>query len=273
MTPMLASRFDDYRHRVKYPVDVQPKLDGIRALAMWKNGRIALVTRGGNELSVPHVQEALHSILPEGHVWDGELYAHNVSFPELVSLVKGSTRDPHERQKVNFHVFDLAHEAELPWSERKKKLGALPTARHIKKVPAVAAYTDKEVHALRREFENKGFEGVMVRTSEGKYEPGTRSKSLFKAKSFEDDEFPIVGIAQGKGAHEGALVWLCETKDGKRFGATPKMSVYARQRMFQEVRKSFDDYKGKPLRVKFQELTPDGVPRFPIAIGIRPEGF
>lgn len=272
MTPMFASKFDDHRHKVKYPVDITPKLDGVRAMAKWQNGKVVLLSRIGNELSVPHVQESLHVILPRNAIWDGELYAHGVDFPELISLVKGSTRDPAERQKVNFHVFDLAHETG-DWSERKKKLAEIPLAKHIKRVPSVVAYNDREVHALRREFENKGFEGVMVRTHEGKYEPGVRSKDLLKAKSFEDDEFPIVGVAQGTGAHEGALVWLCQTKDGKAFSAVPKMPVSARQRMFSEVSKSLDDYKGKPLRVKYQEMTPDGIPRFPIAIGIRPEGF
>lgn len=272
MTPMLAHNFDTYRHKVQYPVDVQPKLDGIRALASWKNGKVALTTRIGTHLSVPHVQEALSKILPKDHVWDGELYAHNTPFPELVSLVKGSTRDPVERQKVSFHVFDLAHSSQ-PWSERKKELSGIQLTPYVKKIMPVTAYTEKEVHALRREFENKGFEGVVVRIPAGKYEPGTRSSNLLKVKSHFDDEFPIVGFAQAKGIHEGALVWLCETKDGKQFGATPKMSIPARQRMFQEVRKNFDDYKGKPLRVKYQEMTPDGIPRFPIAIGVRPEGF
>lgn len=272
MTPMLAHNFDAYRHKVQYPVDVQPKLDGIRALARWKSGKVVLTTRIGTELSVPHVQEALTKVLPKDHVWDGELYAHNTPFPELVSLVKGSTRDPGERQKVSFHVFDLAHSND-PWRERKQELSRIPLTKYVKRVTPIAAYSDREVHALRREFENKGFEGVMVRTLGGTYQPGVRSQHLLKAKSFEDDEFPIVGVAQGTGAHEGALVWICKTKDGKQFGATPKMSVSSRQRMFQEVRKNFDDYRGKPLRVRYQELTPDGIPRFPTAIGIRPEGL
>jgi len=273
MVPMLSAKFDDYRHKVKYPVDIQPKLDGIHILASWKGDKVALVTRGGNELSVPHVQESLHVILPRGQCWDGELYAHNSSFHEIVSLVKGSTRDPSERRSIHFHVFDLAHEQELPWSERKKKLAAIPTSTYVKKVPSITAYSDKEVHALRREFENKGFEGVMVRLPEGKYTPAVRSPHLLKSKAYEDDEFPITGAAQGTGAHEGALVWVCKAPNGNEFSAVPKMSVSARQRMFGEVRKNLADYQGKMLRVRFRELTARGVPREPTALGIRPEGF
>jgi ATP-dependent DNA ligase len=273
MTPMLASKFDDFRHEVKYPVDVTPKLDGIRALAMWKGNKVALVTRGGNELSVPHVQESLHVILPKGSVWDGELYAHNSSFHEIVSLVKGSTRDPSERRSIHFHVFDLAHEQNLPWSERKKKLATIPTSTYVKKVPSIVAYSDKEVHELRREFEHKGFEGVMVRLPEGKYTPAVRSPHLLKSKFYEDDEFPIVGIAQGTGAHAGAIVWVCKAPNGNEFSVVPKMGVAARQRMFQEVQQNFLDYKDKPLRIRYRELTARGVPREPTALGIRPEGF
>ena len=44
--PMLASDFEKRKDKVTYPVDVQPKLDGVRGLAYWEGGSVKLMSRG-----------------------------------------------------------------------------------------------------------------------------------------------------------------------------------------------------------------------------------
>ena len=47
--PMLAGSFDKRKDKVVYPVDVQPKLDGVRCLAYWDGDSVKLMSRGGKQ--------------------------------------------------------------------------------------------------------------------------------------------------------------------------------------------------------------------------------
>jgi hypothetical protein len=62
-----------------------------------------------------------------------------------------------------------------------------------------------------------------------------------------------------------SAIWICETKDHKRFKATPKASAAKREEYYRDGKK----YIGKLVKVAFQNLTADGIPRFPRALGFR----
>ena len=57
-----------------------------------------------------------------------------------------------------------------------------------------------------------------------------------------------------------------ETENGsQRFWARPKGTRDERQQLFN----TGDKYLGKLLTVRYQELTDDGIPRFPVGVSIR----
>ncbi|MCF1193552.1 hypothetical protein LRR18_18355, partial [Mangrovimonas sp. AS39] len=67
--PMLAKDFNP--KKVKYPAYVQPKMDGVRALASWDGDRVILMSRGNKEWTVPkHINKALEAILPKDSMFD-----------------------------------------------------------------------------------------------------------------------------------------------------------------------------------------------------------
>ncbi|CCW65139.1 unnamed protein product [Phytomonas sp. EM1] len=132
---------------------------------------------------------------------------------------------------------------------------------------------------LTREIARRRFEHAVAfwRDREGKassrgegYAYGQRSGTLLKYKLTRDDEFVIESAVEGKGKWKGALgAFVCRTKDGRAtFTVTPASSDAEKKRMWACWRTA---YKGKALTVQYQELTADGIPRFPIGRGIRGE--
>ena len=61
----------------------------------------------------------------------------------------------------------------------------------------------------------------------------------------------------------------CETELGDRFKVVQQGTMEERQMAYYNARKDGEGI-GDMLKVKFFELTDDGIPRFPVGLGIRP---
>ena len=53
--PMLAHDWTKQKKLPEMPVDTQPKLDGVRCMAYWKEDNVILMSRAGKEYTVPHI--------------------------------------------------------------------------------------------------------------------------------------------------------------------------------------------------------------------------
>ena len=136
---------------------------------------------------------------------------------------------------------------------------------HIKVVPTFEAEDKEHLDDYYGKYLDDGFEGQMVRATESPYE-NKRSKNLLKRKEFMDEEFEVMSIAEGAGNRSGTAKHLvCKNKDGKTFNSNIKGTF----EYLEEILKNKKDYIGKLATVKFFQYTPDGVPRFPYAIGFR----
>jgi DNA ligase-1 len=122
-----------------------------------------------------------------------------------------------------------------------------------------------EFRQLFAEFVESGYEGIMLRNAAGVYRANYRSNDLQKYKEFMEDEYRITGYTQGEGRDAGAVIWLCETADGKDFTVRPRGTMEQRRAWFNEG----GSYIGKNLTVIYQELTEEGKPRFPIGKAVR----
>ena len=92
-----------------------------------------------------------------------------------------------------------------------------------------------------------------------------RVNDLQKYKEFIDKEFKIVGGYEGVGTDKGCVVFEVINEDGNVFHVRPKGSVAQRKRWFQNLK----DIIGKELTVRYQELSEDGIPIFPVGVVIR----
>ena len=270
--PMLAASFDKRKDKVNYPVDVQPKLDGVRCLAYWDGDSVKLMSRGGKQWNCcDHIIKELETVLPKDWVLDGELYIHGSTFQEITKLVKKLRP---ESVNVQFHVYDMprTYEDFKYWEERYDVLAEFKDiAQDCESVVVVETYQAKsedEVYQLQSEYLEEGYEGAIVRERDGEYKFGYRSNKLLKVKNFMDEEYEIIGFTTGVGRFDGCIIWICGTwndDEWVEFKVVPQGTMEERQETYQNA----DKYIGEHLKVKFFELTDDNIPRFPVGLGIR----
>ena len=273
LLPMLAHTFTKRSHNITYPAIVQRKFDGVRCLAVLnKDGTVKLMSRKGKEF--PHLNHIRKDIAANNSdksiVLDGEIYSDTLTFQELVGLVRRETlKDGNDEQmfEVSLRVYDcidLNNEADF--KDRYVTITAITSgAEYLSLVENIRVTTEKEIHEAQAQFVEEGYEGAMVRNLTGAYVIGKRSANLQKVKTFLDGEYEIVGYTEGTGGETGCVIWICKTKDGKEFSVRPRGTREERQKLFQNG----NDYIGKMLTVRYQELTDDGIPRFPVGISIR----
>ena len=91
-----------------------------------------------------------------------------------------------------------------------------------------------------------------------------------KHKSFIDEEYTILDICEGEGNKSGQVGYcVFETSTGKRF----KSSVKCTSSESVMILKGKDKLIGKTATVKYFNLTPSGVPRFPYVINLAREDY
>ncbi len=265
ITPMLAKNFPDHKKKIKWPAYGQVKLDGLRALAHIKDGKVVLQSRGNKFYTLPHIQNQLASILKPGVVLDGELYTHGISLQTINSYVRGQKA---ECSVIEYHVYDVV--SNKPFSGRLNDLNELATcegAPSVKVVETVKLDSEEETVAYQAQCVQDGYEGAMIRTAAGLYRYGYRSPDLLKMKTFQDNEFEIVGWQVGKGRFASVPTFKCVTKTGQTFDVTPRGTEEERLEMLKEA----DQSVGKLLTVKYFMLSPDLVPLYPVGLNIRDE--
>lgn len=271
IVPMLAHKFSEQAHKIKYPAYVQPKLDGIRCIAILKDGKCTLWSRTRKPITgLPHIVAFIEQNFGGDVVFDGELYNHEYksNFEKIVSLVR--QEEPAEGHEiVQYHVYD--YPSDQPFSYRTAQLDSMlfhsmKTKGPLVEVETCKVDTEEQVMEWFAKFKDLGYEGCMVRNAASKY-VNKRSYDLLKVKEFDDAEFAITGIDEGRGKLSGHVgAFICRMADGKEFMA--KMSGDT-----EKLKDYFQDHslwKGKKLTVQYQGLTgKEGVPRFPVGISIR----
>ncbi len=274
LRPMLASKFEDRLDRnVTFPAHIQPKLDGLRALVFWEGERLEVQSRSGKSYreigSVEHIARAAQELLDRALILDGEIYAHGESFQQTTSLARRYY--PGLSERLLLHVFDVVEwdAFDTAWRERKRLLerfwAGVDGEQPLRLVPTETVTDQEQVYEWHRRYLETGYEGAIVRLLGGPYEPGKRSHNLLKVKSFQDEEFRIVGVHEGVGRAEGHAIFRCITEDGKDFDFIRRGTMEERARLYEERAGLIGHY----LKVQFFEKSEDGIPRFPVGLGIR----
>jgi DNA ligase-1 len=268
--PMLATKWTDRQNKIDQTnIMMQPKLDGVRCIAT----KTGLWTREGKRIyGAPHIFAALEKYFQaDGDlILDGELYNHSLkdNFNKIVSAVK--KQKPTEKdlevskELIQYWVYDIPS-VKKSFSDRSKHLMKIlnNAPKCIIVVDTISCSVDN-VDKVASDMIEEGFEGAMIRL-DSKYE-NKRSNNLIKYKEFQDEEFKIIDIQEGDGNRAGmAARVLLDNGSGIQFGAGLIGDVeYCRAFLINK-----DKYIGKMGTVVFQNLTPDGVPRFPKFKGVR----
>lgn len=290
--PMLAHVYEKHGDKITFPCYAQPKLDGIRCIAIKKGNEVTLWSRTRKRItSCPHIEDAIK--LDFAHVaniiLDGELYNHELmtdpkrfsetritegtvvidgGFEQIVSAVRKEKPSP-ESQLIEYHIYDMV-DTQFTTKERLDYLDSNVVRPPLKVLWTLIVNNQEDVAELFKRHTKAGYEGVMLRNMSAKYE-NKRSYNLQKVKEFQDSEFEIVGVVEGKGKLQGLLgAFLCKTQDGTEF----EVKMTGNQ---EETRKFLNNPTlcvGKMLTVQYQGITgKNKVPRFPVGLRIREEGL
>jgi DNA ligase-1 len=272
--PMLAHTFEKQGHKITYPCYVQPKLDGIRCIAILKDGRCTLWSRTRKKItSCPHLISEIEANFKEDIVLDGELYNSTFKndFEHIVHLVRQEEPDP-QCTDVQYHVYDTVNKD--VFEERFKSLYRLfnnPKFKYLKLVTTSHSRSEEDSLCMYTKFKELRYEGAMLRNANSLY-VNKRSSDLIKVKEMQDAEFEIIGIEEGNGklaGHVGAFVCYIDN-----MGDNPKQFKAKMSGSTEKLKEYFENHslwKGKLLTVQFQDLTSYGIPRFPVGLRFREE--
>lgn len=275
--PMLAKDFTDHGAKMEYPLYAQPKLDGIRCIAVVEDtGCVTLWSREQKPIvAVPRVAQAVADLgLAPGTVLDGELYNHDLKddFETISSCVRKQYEAPDEQQAlIQYHIYDLPRDPknhpDAHFGDRATKLALMiPTDSSVLKlVETKLMNSHDQLIAYRKDCQARGYEGCMARALEA-YEEGKRSYYLQKLKEFLEDDFEIVSVKEGVGKMAGLAIFECKAANGNLFAVKLEGELEnLRQYLVDE-----NTWRGKKLTVKYFALTnKNKVPRFPVGKAVR----
>ena len=200
--PMLATLADQPFSRDGWLFE--PKLDGIRGVAVRDGSRLELKSRNGLDLAgrFPGIVKALLALKPKAWVLDGEIVMFRGAVTSFEALQQGAG-------PAFFYLFDLLHLdgrdiTDLPLRERK---ALLAEAFSFKDPLRYSEHTETDGEALYQQACRNGWEGVIAKDAASPY-VSARSKAWLKFKCLEAQEFVIGGWTEPTGARQqfGALL-------------------------------------------------------------------
>ncbi len=225
---MLAHDGAKHPKKIKGDCLVEYKYDGVRVIAIVKNGVATLYSRNGKIFhNFPHIENALSKNEYNNLVFDGEVMSDD--FQALMKQVY--RKSGAQTDDAYLALFDI-----LPLKEfnnGKSKLNSIDRKEELNKLSKtfddVIKLVDYEVinfdnkdgqnkfSDMNKEALDKGFEGLMIKPNDNYYEC-KRSHAWLKIKPFIEVILKIVDIQEGSGKHEGKLgAFHVEGEDDDKF--------------------------------------------------------
>ena len=235
--------------------------------------------------SIPHILEDYAEFFhrnPKAYV-HGELFnpAHVNNLGKLAELI-AVTRAPKDitpelleesRRVVQFHWYDgydfEGVAIDTPLLSRRQMVDDCIrrySLAYVRPVRYDIVFSLAAATKLKDEYVGRGGEGKILKNPRAHYQH-KRTRDLLKLKKNEDAEFKIVDdvenpFVEGKGNSAGCAesVWCyVEGTRADRFKANIEGSKDSLREMYQRP----DRYKGKCITVRYQELSPYGIPLIP----------
>ena len=229
------------------------KLDGVRAY--WDGKK--LISRGGKVFKTP---AWFTKDFPPFEI-DGELWSKRGDFDNISGIVR--TQIPHEGWKqLTYNIFEVPNQ-KGGLEQRLKVLEIYLSTQPNRYIKIIKQTTCKDKNHLKtflKEIEDKGGEGVVIRNVNAPY-INKRTSQALKVKSFDDTECEVVGYSKGKGKYKNVVGSLmCKMKNGQIIKIGSGLS---------------DKLRDNPPKIgiiitfKYQGLTKNGKPRFPVFLRVR----
>jgi bifunctional non-homologous end joining protein LigD len=277
------------------------KWDGVRAIAVIRDGRVRLYARSGSEITVAYPELAGLADTVEAAVLDGEIVVlDSAGRPSFTALAERMhVRDRHRAAQlaaslpITYMIFDLLSLGdedliEAPYTRRREALEKLAPAGARWLVPP--RFTDGQ--ATLAAATEHALEGVVAKRADSLYRPGQRSPDWVKVKRDETDEFVVGGWRPGERRLGALLVGSPVAGGGLAFrgrvgggisGAAERSLLAALEPLRSDTSPFADELPREDARgatwvrpelvveVKYGNRTPDGRLRFPRFVRLRPD--
>ena len=272
--PMLAYPVSDKPIDYTKQVFMQPKLDGVRCLIQYDDGKVTAYSRTGKVWkNIEHITLGLYRFFDKypNVILDGELYNHDFKddFESIISMVRKTKPTAEDRvisaKNVQFHCYDIVDE-KLPFKQRIEFINnnLMLLSSSIKIVYTMQITSHENALTFHESFVAGGYEGSILRTND--VYACKRSHNLRKFKDFSDAEATITGWVEGKGKRVGTIgKFLAVDSEGVEFG----MPVMDKFKYLQDNFKKMQDYVGKTATFTYFERTKANSYRHPLFKAIR----
>lgn len=279
MKPMLAFNHKDKLPHITYPLHIQPKLDGLRAICFPSSGDFQ---SREEHLWHPSLLTSFHHLfesLPPNIILDGEFYRHGWKRQRILSAMAVTRQSPTaDTPHIQYHIYDCIVTTDLHLTFPQRHAVITHLAPHIISpstflVDTGIASSYQDVQVRYSAHRSAGFEGSILRTPHPyglSYNCGNQDNRwpcLLKVKDRFESEYPIVGVyeecdilnKEPKGIAAGVE---CITPEGRTFRAgglssSEKHAFWTNPPIGLEASISYDSLSEDlvPLQASFVSLT------------------
>lgn len=253
---------------------ISPKLDGYRCIAEIRDGEVQLLSRSGNVYqNFPQVEAELQKMFPTGSfVFDGEIMCDDNDFQSMQKNAFATVRKTNTTNIV-YHMFDYIPAPEwfndcfvMPASQRYEFLDKLTgdtikECSHLKVVHHDIVYAYQEALDYEARCVADGYEGAMVLPMDLAYYRGRPSKCLMKLKTMKSQDCIVIDTYEGEGKLVGMLGGFVVRQENNGVCECGSGLTEAKRKQCWVDRESLI---GRIVEVQYQDLTGDGIMRFPV---------
>ena len=232
---MLAHDGANHESKITGKKLVEPKLDGVRVITVldFESRTVTMYTRNGKVLdNFPHVIKAFEDNMDNfarSYIFDGEIVSD--TFQSLMTQVH--RKSDVKADDARLCLFDIVPLVEFKAGSsimgQRRRTAFLKEFKNIfadsgcieivpQKEFDLDVFTDEiEFKDFNKQMVEAGFEGIMIKDPNGKWE-GKRSVAWLKQKPFIEVSLTVTAVEEGTGRNTdklGALV-VEGTDDGKR---------------------------------------------------------
>ena len=215
-------------------VRLEPKLDGVRTIAIVHHDSVVLYSRNGKEFkNFEHIAQQLREIVAkhgrkQSLVFDGEIVGN--SFQNLMRQAQRKTDV--DTADCDYHIFDLMYLDEFQrgfsntqQSKRLEHLGEfqalIDSCENLCAVSGLHLnFDDADTANVMQDYAeqcvNQGYEGIMIKQLDAPYEC-RRNDSWMKWKPVITVDLTVVDLEPGTGRNQARLgALICEGEDDGR---------------------------------------------------------
>lgn len=261
---------------------ISKKLDGVKALFYYKDGKVLTASRGGEDYNVSTTHIRTYKPLVEffkenpNVILDGELFVRGKSLQQISGAAR-MEKNAYDNEWLQYWVYDCYHidKPEMIASDRQNFLINVLNHRF-----GIFIYSSVEHDNLtdcvrllhqdivsgwdnminyHNQFVGEGFEGAVIKDPSKPYKPGSRGNQLIKIKMYQSEDFKVIDYELGLRGSED-MTFICELEDGRTFKAMP----VGNREVKEEYVENFDSkYRGHKAECTFFNYSDDGVPTQP----------